>query len=131
MIVGYFVVSRGWMFCGNRKVIEKGHIVKDGKIQSFLNEKKILAASTFPFISNLVYHFKDNARVYMFFQVQSKTDEFFSNLVRFETCSEKTCRFYAAQLVLLLEYLHCVGIIYRDLCPENVMVDGRGYIRIR
>ena len=44
---------------------------------------------------------------------------------------EKVVRFYSAQLVLALEYLHHVGVVFRDLRPESVLLDRRGYVRLR
>lgn len=40
------------------------------------------------------------------------------------------CRFYAAEILLALEYLHMMGIIYRDLKPENVLVRDDGHIML-
>ena len=45
--------------------------------------------------------------------------------------SERVVQFYSGQLVLALEYLHHVGLLYRDLRPDTVLVDTRGYIRLR
>ena len=44
---------------------------------------------------------------------------------------ERVVQFYAGQLVLALEYLHHCGVLYRDLRPDSVLVDTRGYIRLR
>ena len=43
---------------------------------------------------------------------------------------EPRAKFYAAQMVLALEHMHREGVVYRDLKPENVLIDSDGYIRI-
>ncbi|KAK7395469.1 hypothetical protein VNO78_16028 [Psophocarpus tetragonolobus] len=47
-----------------------------------------------------------------------------------KTFSEETIRFYAVELVLVLEYLHKFGVVYRDLKPENIMVQESGHIML-
>jgi serine/threonine protein kinase len=44
--------------------------------------------------------------------------------------SEDVARFYLAELLLAIEHLHGLGIVYRDLKPENCLLDGEGHVRL-
>jgi len=56
--------------------------------------------------------------------------EIFFHIQRVERFNEEAVKFYASQLILALAHLHQHQIIYRDLKPENVLVDREGYIKI-
>mmetsp|Transcript_21094 Transcript_21094/g.3421 ORF Transcript_21094/g.3421 Transcript_21094/m.3421 type:complete len:81 (+) Transcript_21094:339-581(+) len=56
--------------------------------------------------------------------------ELFYHIKKSKQFSEERTRFYAAEIILALEQLHKVGIIYRDLKPENVLLDREGHIRL-
>lgn len=49
---------------------------------------------------------------------------------RMRRFTEGLSKFYAAQVVLALEFLHYCDILYRDLKPENILVDDTGYLKI-
>lgn len=55
----------------------------------------------------------------------------FTYLRRVKKFDEETSRFYAAEIVIVLEFLHDKhGIAYRDLKPENILLDAEGHIKL-
>jgi len=56
--------------------------------------------------------------------------EIFSHLRRAGRFSNETTRFFAASIVLAMQYLHSKDIVYRDLKPENLLLDLKGYLKI-
>lgn len=56
--------------------------------------------------------------------------ELFTHLQKIGKFNEDFTMFYAAQVLLALEYLHKQGIIYRDLKPENILMDEQGYVAL-
>jgi len=56
--------------------------------------------------------------------------DLFYHLRRAHQFDEATTKFFAAEIVLGLQYLHEIGVIYRDLKPENVLLESSGHIKI-
>jgi serine/threonine protein kinase len=56
--------------------------------------------------------------------------ELFYYLRKYIRFTEDTARFYAAEILLAIEYLHSRNVIYRDLKPENILLDDKGHIKI-
>ncbi|KAL1466470.1 hypothetical protein MTO96_026708, partial [Rhipicephalus appendiculatus] len=56
--------------------------------------------------------------------------ELFMHLEREGIFLEDTASFYLSEIVLALEHLHREGIIYRDLKPENVLLDAQGHVKL-
>lgn len=111
------------------KVLEKKNVVKSRQIEHTLNEKKIISCVNFPFIASYVASFKDNSNLYIVLEFVPG-GEMFKHLVRTNRFSESLSKFYCAQVVLAIEYLHSLDIIHRDLKPENTLIGQDGYIKI-
>lgn len=111
------------------KILEKAKVVKLKQIEHTLYEKQILASISFPFLVHMPTSFKDNSNLYMVMEFVPG-GELFSHLRAAGRFKEDRCMFYASQVTLALEYLQFMNVIYRDLKPENLLFDERGYIKI-
>lgn len=94
--------------------------------QRTLNEKTILEKVNHPNIVKLYYAFQDNDKVYLILEYLDG-GEVFHHLAQQKYMSEKDASFYIAQIILALRYLHLhLKVIYRDLKPENCMLNAAG-----
>jgi cGMP-dependent protein kinase len=92
-------------------------------------ERRLLLQVDHIFIMKLVKTFKDDKHVYFLTELVNGQDLF--DVIRvLGLLKESECKFYSACLLLILEHLHEKGIVYRDLKPENVMVDDQGYPKL-
>ena len=57
--------------------------------------------------------------------------ELYQLLVQYEAFSPYQARFYGGCVVLALAHLHQQGVVFRDLKPENLLLDRRGYVKVR
>ncbi|UYV68471.1 RPS6KB2 [Cordylochernes scorpioides] len=80
-----------------------------------------------PFIVDLMYAFQTDGKLYLILEYLSG-GELFMHLEREGMFLEETANFYLAEILLALEHLHKEGIIYRDLKPENVLLDAQAAV---
>lgn len=111
------------------KILRKTHLVKRRQIERTRTERKVLSVVDHPFIMKLHYAFQTEDKLYLVLDY-CPGGELFFHLSRFRRFPERVARFYAAELLLALGHLHKRGIIYRDLKPENVLLDAEGHVKL-
>ncbi|KAF2458595.1 kinase-like domain-containing protein, partial [Lineolata rhizophorae] len=112
------------------KVLDKRHIIKEKKVKYVNIEKDTLNRLTeHPGIVRLYYTFQDERSLYFVLDLAAG-GELLGVLKRLGSFDEECTRFYAAQILDAVEYMHSKGIIHRDLKPENVLLDSNMHVKI-
>lgn len=94
-------------------------------------EKKVLATCQHPFIVNLDYAFQTPTLVIMVMELASAGDlRQAQSQCPGGLLPPERVRFYAAEILLALSYLHQLGLIYRDLKPHNVLLNASGHVQL-
>ena len=94
-----------------------------------MTERNILITTQNQFLVKLAYAFQTQSSL-NFVLEYCPGGELYNLLQKKRLFNEDQARFYAAQIVVALEYLHQNDIIYRDLKPENIVIDSQGYIKL-
>jgi len=132
------------------KVLEKAEMVERNKLHRVRTEDTILSAVDHPFVATLFTSFQTSTSLHFVMEVRARgralpriacspvrrAPQFCAGGELFELLhkqpnkrfSEAHARFYTAEVLLALQYLHLLGFIYRDLKPENVLLQGSGHV---
>ncbi|KAI9315523.1 kinase-like domain-containing protein [Dichotomocladium elegans] len=111
------------------KVLKKTEVIRLKQVEHTNNEKHILEHVANPFLINLWGTFQDDTNLFMVMDYVPG-GELFNVLRKSKRFPDHVAKFYAAEVLLALEYLHNKNIVYRDLKPENLLLDSKGHIRI-
>ncbi|KAB8074473.1 kinase-like domain-containing protein [Aspergillus leporis] len=111
------------------KVLKKAQVVKMKQIEHTNDERRMLNRVRHPFLITLWGTWQDPRNLYMVMDFV-EGGELFSLLRKSQRFPNPVAKFYAAEVTLALEYLHSHQIIYRDLKPENLLLDRHGHLKI-
>ncbi|GMT32842.1 hypothetical protein PFISCL1PPCAC_24139, partial [Pristionchus fissidentatus] len=111
------------------KIMNIHKVVATRQVDHVHNEKRVLMQLDHPFIVQLRATASDDRNLYMIMEFVPG-GELFSYLRASRVFSNGMSRFYAAEIVLALQYIHSKNIVYRDLKPENLMLTREGHIKM-
>uniref|UniRef100_A0A7N8YEI5 3-phosphoinositide-dependent protein kinase 1 n=1 Tax=Mastacembelus armatus TaxID=205130 RepID=A0A7N8YEI5_9TELE len=111
------------------KILEKRHIMKENKAQYVKRERDLMSNLDHAFFVKLYFTFQDDEKLY-FGLSYAKNGELLKYIRKIGSFDETCTRFYSAEIVCALEYLHNKGIIHRDLKPENILLSEEMHIQI-
>lgn len=111
------------------KILKKQHIIDNKQLEHTKAEKNILSYVNHPFLVSLQYAFQTDQKIYFVMEFM-KGGELFQHLKKIKKFTETQAKHIAACLVQAIGHLHNKDYIYRDLKPENVLMDHNGYCKL-
>lgn len=118
--------------------MQKTQIVAFHQERNIMNEKNILASCKHPFILELLGTLKDDDQIYMLMELVQGGELWVYIYDRLDLLprtkiggfQKEHAQFYAGCVVSAFQYVHDKGVAYRDLKPENLLMDARGYLKV-
>lgn len=111
------------------KILKKEVIIAREEVAHTMTENRVLQRCKHPFLTELTYSFQTSHHL-CFVMEFANGGELFIHLQKCGTFTESRARFYGAEIVLALGYLHHLNIVYRDMKLENLLLDKDGHIKI-
>ncbi|EPZ34296.1 Protein kinase, catalytic domain-containing protein [Rozella allomycis CSF55] len=111
------------------KTLLKKQLIEENCVQRVIQERNLQQCLSSPFVVPVLGSFQDDEHIYILMEFVIG-GELYSYVKLSGNLQSDEAKFYAAELVLILEYLHTNNIIYRDLKLENLLLDCTGHLRI-
>lgn len=111
------------------KMMKKARIVRFKQLEHIQNEVRILSRLRCQFVNELHAVFQDDNSLYLLLEYVPG-GELFSYIRRQGKFDVELYQFYAVEIACALHYLHSLNIAYRDIKPENILINRNGHIRL-
>uniref|UniRef100_A0A6P4F404 Serine/threonine-protein kinase greatwall n=1 Tax=Drosophila rhopaloa TaxID=1041015 RepID=A0A6P4F404_DRORH len=111
------------------KVMRKSEMINKNMVSQVITERNALALSRSQFCVSLFYSLQSVSYVYLVMEYMVGGD-LKSLLAMFGYFDEPTSRFYVAEMVMALQYLHQHGIVHRDIKPDNMLLSATGHVKL-
>ncbi|KAI7961096.1 hypothetical protein MJO28_001585 [Puccinia striiformis f. sp. tritici] len=120
------------------KVLKKDFIIENDEVESTKSEKRVFLTASrerHPFLIGLHSCFQTETRIYFVMELSRRFDLYVSGgdlmlHIQREQFTPRRAKFYAAEVLLALEYFHQNGVIYRDLKLDNILLTLDGHIKV-
>jgi len=122
----YLVEKKGTGMYYAMKVLDKSKVQKHNLVRYVLTERNVLSLTNHPFIVGLNYSFQTSDKLFLILDYCPGGD-LGEHLQKERRFSEERARVYLAEIILALEDLHKRDIIFRDLKPDNIVLDAEGH----
>ena len=110
------------------KVLEKDKVIENRQVEHTKIERDLLVRTNCPFIIDIKFAFQDSENLYIITEFLQGGELFF-HINKERRFTNEKAKFYIAEIILAIEYLHRRKILYRDLKPENVLISKTGHIK--
>ncbi|KAJ1628591.1 kinase-like domain-containing protein [Pavlovales sp. CCMP2436] len=111
------------------KVMDKRILISRKQVFSVFREKAALAHVTHPFIVSLKYALETEHLLLLVCDFE-KGGNMYSNVIAHGAYPLDRTRMYAAQMVLAIAQVHEMGVLYRDMKPDNILLDADGHCKL-
>lgn len=111
------------------KILKKADMVRKNMVDNVIAERQALSISRNPHVVKLFFSFQNPDYLFLVMEYLVGGDVM-SLLMKLHAFDVDMARAYTAETVLALEYLHSLGIVHRDIKPDNMLISSEGHIKL-